>query len=359
VPRLDSTSAGSSGVKIAVNIFGSVGQERAHQIPNSNTCSLADGIICQAILGVDYETTFKTDRKGLIGAIQQLACGTGDHRKLGLKNLPVNLLALPKGRAEYYEDNPRWIVVPILPLKKTKECKSGEEYWVMVLACNKDLCKALVTDGYNGNTRCPCSWDDICTATELLDSLVQANVDALLQRPKDDTGTQQSGISPRDLFPTEAQCASENGAKEIDKRINVMKSIIETLAGKKNKYTVKVPCMKATNGDIGNLQVMKVLLTDHVPDPVLVATKASINCSARTRQKLLLACACLKNVDEEEDEAHAIARDFYEADLRAFRESELVGRQVMVFSVEGADDDLSADEELTVTRPNCCFGISS
>jgi hypothetical protein len=291
---------------------------------------------------VDYEPSLREEKARLILTLQQLVCGTTSDRSLGLKNLPVNLLALPRGHTAYYDEEPLWILVPILTLKETKEWNSGKQYWVMVLAEDKGSYKALVTNGYEEGSRHRCEYDDIFTATKLLEHFVQANADALLKRPADCLpDTAQSIISPLDLFPTDD--TSLQGKKEIEKKRNEMGDTIKAL--ETEKYTVKVPCMKVTTSDIGNLQVMKVLLKDNVPDPALVATKASISWSARTHQELLPACVWGESVDEDEDEAHAFAREFYEAGLRASRESELVGRQVMVSSVEMADDDLSDDEE--------------
>lgn len=325
-PRLDKSANSSTTDAGKPDIFGKSDGERAHMIPNSKTCAPTYGVFAQAILGVNLEENAKfcgtKHKTRLIPGLQQLACGHTKSRLSGLKNLPLNLLRMPMNHRKYFDDNPFWIVVPILSLDETKAWETGREYWVMVIAgtlpgsgdTNEDVYNALVRVDYDSKTRKKCTLDDIETATTLLGDFVKAHADVLKGRQNGRNGKQKK-TSPLDLF----QKAFSGNHHDVEREINQKKYVLENTARTELKdFKVKVP--KVKNGS-DNWEVMKVLLnlrlSSTIPDPALVATKAAINWSARCGQRLLPACPAPPHTDQEEDELDEIGREQYEAALEA------------------------------------------
>ena len=308
-----SSSSQDGGVGGKKDIFGANRGEGAHMIPKSKVCSPTYGIFAQAVLGIDLEADdgpFAGNEQLLKEALQQLACGSTEDKNFGLKNLQHNLLAMPWGHGIFLDDNPLWMVIPILSVDGMKNWRTGREYWVMVIAgsmpnvddSDAEVYKALVTVGYEKSVREKCTWEDIQLATELLCNLVKAHADVLTGRLKRD-GTRSSRITPIDLFHN--NFAGNTRLEVLSKRHQMNETLNEL-----KDHKVKVPHMRDA-GD-KDWEVLKVHLTGKIPDPMLVATKAAINWSARCGQKLLPSCSVQPEVDPKEEELYEIAREYYE-----------------------------------------------
>lgn len=313
-----SSSSQDGGIGGKKDIFGANRGEGAHMIPKSKVCSPTYGIFAQAVLGIDLEADdgpYAGNEQLLKEALQQLACGSTEDKNFGLKNLQHNLLAMPWGHGIFLDDNPLWMVVPILSVDSMKNWRTGREYWVMVIAgsmpnvddSDAEVYKALVTVGYEKSVREKCTWEDIQLATELLCNLVKAHADVLTGRLKRD-GTRSSRITPIDLFHN--NFAGNTRLEVLSKRHQMNETLNEL-----KDHKVKVPHMKDA-GD-KDWEVLKVHLTGKIPDPMLVATKAAINWSARCGQKLLPSCSVQPEVDPKEDELYEIAREYYETAVEA------------------------------------------
>jgi hypothetical protein len=172
-PRLEpseSSRTGNSAIEQRglYSIFGTRLYEGAHtMIPHSPICAAPYGIISQAALGVNFESK-NLDQETLILTLQQVVWGRFDYDERaksvsGLRHSPYNLVSLPNGHKDYFENNPALVVVPILEFE---HWVAGREYWDMCIAgqthCaendNDATDEEWYTDifrgqGYNPNTR--------------------------------------------------------------------------------------------------------------------------------------------------------------------------------------------------------------
>jgi hypothetical protein len=345
-PRLEpSESSRNSAMEQRVSIFGTRLHEGAHMIPHSPICAASYGIISQAALGVNFESK-NLDRETLILTLQQVVCGRSDGQtksSSGLRYSPYNLVSLPNGHKDYFDNNPALVVVPILELERgVKDWVAGREYWVMCIAghCaeNDATDEEWYTDifrgqGYDSSTRMRCSERDIRMATLLLGQFVKAHASVL--------NREYPAINPLDLF-------HGNGREVLDRKAMLRDTRTQLQANN----TVKVPSVKRTTGDRSRFtwHVMKVKLTGSIPDPLLVANKAAVNWSSRCGQKLLPACPDGPDVDAEHEYLYALGREEAEASLANYDQAVTpVGRMIGVPS-SSRRVTLSPDKEATHDR---------
>jgi hypothetical protein len=340
-PRLDSVSRSTKtrADRTRQNFLGTDHCEVAHQgFPNSPTCILAYGIISQVILGFDAEVycaSMNKNKDETIKLLQHLVCGNESNGRLGLRSVPENKLLMPKGHCEHYDNNPHWIIVPIMTTEEIKKWKTGEKYFVMVLAKDAAEYKTLITEDYHDSVdgiRQRCSEEDVKVATQLLGDFMKANADALLGRPKqEESNVPTSNVTPLDLFQ------NPKDSREVTKKINNL-GITEKLLSK--KFEVKVPKMKSWDK---KWEILKVHISGtgihSVPDPATIAEKAAINVSSLYDQKLLPACPVVEV--EEENPMDALAD--------AIAESGRIQRKFTGTWVSGSDaldnESLSDNEE--------------
>jgi len=224
---------------------------------------------------------------------------------------------MPANHGPLYDENPCWMVVPILDTNEVKKWTGLEEdnetkkgYWVMLIAgkhsrengkayTDEEAYMPLIDVGYTTDydrvdgelKREKCEPEDIRKATVVLLSAVKAMSETLIGR--------SDKVSPFNLFD------------EIG--VNSKKERLLKVAEDIRQYGVLIP-EYARGYDDPNLQVIKVYLDPtltSVPDPMLLLVKAAITWSERNNQKLLPACGedgsvpdfieCVPCVVEEDD----------------------------------------------------------
>ena len=338
-PRLDSVSRSTktgAGKKLP-NFLGTKSNENAHQgFPSSKTCIPAYGIISQVVLGFDAEGYCAEMKKGkdeLIDILQHLVCGNEKNGRLGLRNVEENKLRMPVNHCEYYDDNPGWIIVPIMTKEEMKTWEGGN-YFVMVLTGSKVANKGLITEDYRDSVDGilqKCSEKDVKVATQLVGDFMKANADALLGRPEqEDSNAPSSNVTPFDLFKNPAD------NREVAKKVRALRDTEKLLL----KSGLKVPKMKSWDKKWIILKVHLNGTKCSVPDPATIAEKAAINVSNLFKQKLLPACPVVKVEEEEENCMDAIAHKLAESGRL---ERKFIGH--LVSASDALDNESLSDNE--------------
>jgi hypothetical protein len=137
---------------------------------------------------------------------------------------------------------------------------------------------------YEDGKREECNHSDIVMATNLLTQFAKAHADVLMGR-----GGNGILLTPLDLF-----------ADENSDEVGTGKAMLQTTARElQSNNVVKIPVIKDTSTG----SVLKVKITEDIPDPTNLGIKAGVNWSFRCGQKLLPACADDESeVDSEEAE---------------------------------------------------------
>jgi hypothetical protein len=321
--RNNNSSRSSTPDKI--DIFGGMDAEKAHLVPHAPICSATWGIICQAVVGVDFESEVH-DRNRLILTLQQLVCGrVGEgKRSSGMRYSPLNLIYLAAPHKNYFDRNPALMVVPIMDLEEMKAWQEGQAYWVICIpgqcdgyhATVRQLNSKIFGDAAPSSTRC--TVDELDKATHLLGACIKAHA-AVLTRDS-------PALIPSDLL--------HGAGPDTESRRQL-------LLGTRNKLrasgTVTVPSVKSTRGIIENRlkHLMKVRLTQNIPDPALCVLRAAVSWSSRFDQKLLPACPDGPDKDEGDSE---------DKELLALGEEELEESRAMNFNPVGQTIDVVAPE---------------
>ena len=324
-PRLTKSEASkmsSWADEAKTDIFGTPKTSRAHCFPFSSICCPLHGIFGQAIVGVDVEA-MNLERAEEIRTLQQLTCGRiGAPKRAGLRYSPYNLVRLTGGHAEFFDDVPILLLVPIFEdLQQVINWQPGQDYWVMVLIgawegdpdyengaddefwqlkiCNKK-------GNFSHGERERCSPEDIGFAVDLLTHYVKALADVLYGRGGNNR------LVPSDLFGQSDLDEHGNNNVEVTRRKEEMDRTRQRLwANRRSRkgQRARPPRVTIPKINSGRFDVMKVHLKDTgtrdcIPDPANLLYKAGINWSFRHDEKPVSA--------SEEDEVDSEHEEMYE-----------------------------------------------
>lgn len=295
---------------------------RAHMIPDPNTsdCHNYYNAICQAVVGRP------------VGGTKLLA------RRLATES-KYNLLRAPFQHGDYFDHKPCWILVPACPLQNILKWETKDTYPVLAVACGyggttkeeayQMMCCTIYNDT-NDDTiypkRSKCKKEEFVQATNNLREMTLAMAETLV-------GNKESTSIQPDAFLNEKVDVNTMSQNEYDLISKGLKdrTANEEKGGEKSPGTegsdyvnnpraynaeqlaetrkslqkgIKLPKELEGPDPTSGAELLQFVVDpkelDLSPDPMLLLIKAAVNWSWWCGQKLLPACGCANEEEEEE-----------------------------------------------------------
>jgi hypothetical protein len=303
-PALKSGRSSSTTGPQAVDILGNPGllAQWAHLIPHNPSCSVAYGPVAQMALGhafkIDENDKKRKHQIMVVGALsekKQRVAGSGiKHNKLNKVNLSF--------QKELMDLRPCILIVPILTLDDTKSWKSGDGYSALVCVGSWESHSAAQLYSKLINSKMPfCENQELQCATELLACFTKALAYSL---------------SEGHCFEVwDEEVMEDNGDKKDSVKNREQAALKRVQASLKQSMKVSIPLLPQ-----GNCRVAKVVFSASnagLPDPYLLAVKASVIWSWRNGQKLLPGCGPEEEECSECERMDEYAEYLYQEEIRA------------------------------------------
>ena len=277
------------------DFMGCVHADSAHLFPSRATnCIPRYGILSQAVVGHDFEADFQIMMKDTkpedadvlqekLIKVLQMACMSAN-KPIGIASLPMNRLNVPKaGHLSHFDNENRWLFIPIMTLDEVLKWKNGDEYEVMVIAGElndsgrftdaQTYQSLLAPDVLKKDNHNLLDEPEAQKATDLLSEVVKGLADMVNGRGK------EGMLIPEMMGRKEGYLdLNEDYQRDLAETANVLK-----------KGVVQIPHLTwSSTTKVVGVKMLKA--SRNIPDPLLLVIKSAINWMSQNGEAPLPAC---------------------------------------------------------------------